>query len=97
MLVPAQRIPSFLEGRVAISSARERVVFVAKTALSMTVVFYVAAAFIPVIIQIIMSASSSLNKLEAVAIAETSKPGVNLSHVPSTLLLPMSKLRLNSS
>jgi hypothetical protein len=29
LLVPVQRIPSFLEDRVAIFSARERVVFVA--------------------------------------------------------------------
>ncbi|KAG2737664.1 PLP-dependent transferase [Suillus brevipes Sb2] len=44
-----------------------------ETALSMTVASYVAAAFTPMIIQIIMSASSSLNRPEAVAIAETSR------------------------
>jgi hypothetical protein len=49
-----------------------------ETALSMTVAFYVSAAFIPVIIQ-------------------TSRPSVDLSHVLSTLLLPMSKRRLSSS
>jgi hypothetical protein len=96
LLVPVQRILLFLEGHVAIYSARERVVFVAKTALSMIVAFFVVAAFIPVIIQIIMSASSLLNRLGAVAIAEISRPGINLSHVLSIHLLPMSKRRLNS-
>lgn len=62
----------------------------------MIVAFSVVAVFIPVIIQIIMSASSLLNKPGAVAIAETSRPGVNLSHVLFTHLLPMSKRRLNS-
>lgn len=94
--MPVQRIPSFLEDRVAIYLARERVVFVAKTELSMIVASYVAAAFTPVIIQIIMSASSSLNRPEAVAIAETSRPGVNLSHVLSTHLLPTFKHILNN-
>jgi hypothetical protein len=67
-----------------------------ETALSMIVAFFVVAAFIPVIIQIIMSASSLPNRLGAVAIAEISRPGVNLSHVLSIHLLPMSKRRLNS-
>lgn len=62
----------------------------------MTVASYAAAASIPVITQITMSASSSLNRPEAVAIAETWRPGVNLSHVLSIHLLPMFKNRLNN-